>query len=79
MLLAEQMRDALPTLKLQTNCGGGSFKAQFKKADRSGARVALILGDDEIDQGVIGIKWLREMREQVTLKQAELAAFLEQL
>ncbi len=79
MLLAEQMRDALPTLKLQTNCGGGSFKAQFKKADRSGARVALILGEDEITHGVIGIKWLREMREQATLKQAELTAFLEQL
>jgi histidyl-tRNA synthetase len=79
LLLAERLRDALPSLKLQTNCGAGSFKAQFKKADRSGARVALILGDDEIANEVIGVKWLREVREQVTLKQGELAAFLEKL
>lgn len=79
MLLAEQLRDALPALKLQTNCGGGGFKAQFRKADRSGADVALILGDDEITNGIIGVKWLREAREQVTIKQDELAAFLDQL
>ena len=79
MLVAEHLRDALPTLKLQTNCGAGSFKAQFKKADRSGARVALILGDDEIARGVVGIKWLREEREQATLEQAELVSFLERL
>jgi histidyl-tRNA synthetase len=76
MLLAEQLRDALPALKLQINCGGGSFKSQFKKADRSGARVALILGDDEIADELIGVKWLREEREQVTIKQDELVALL---
>jgi len=79
MLLAERLRDALPALKLQTNCGAGSFKAQFKKADRSGARVALVLGDDEIANGIIGIKWLREEREQAALEQAELVSFLERL
>ncbi len=76
MLLAEQLRDALPTLKLQTNCAGGGFKAQFKKADRSGARLALILGDDEVAGGLIGVKWLCEAREQITIKQDELVAFL---
>lgn len=79
MLLAERLRDALPGLRLQANCGAGSFKAQFKRADRSGAKVALILGDDEIANDVIGIKWLREAREQVTLKQDELTPFLQQL
>ncbi len=78
LLLAEQLRDGLPALRLQTNCGGGGFKAQFRKADRSGASVALILGDDEITNGIVSVKWLREAREQVTVKQNELAAFLDQ-
>ncbi len=76
MMLAEKLRDLLPELKLLVNCGGGSFKSQFKKADRSGATIALILGDDEIAQGVIGVKWLREKRDQQTLKQDELVALL---
>jgi histidyl-tRNA synthetase len=59
MILAEKMRDALPGLRLITHCGGGSFKSQFKKADKSNARFALILGDEEIDKGEIGIKPLR--------------------
>jgi histidyl-tRNA synthetase len=56
LLLAEQLRDANPELKLITHCGGGSFKNQFKRADRSGARWTLILGDDEISQHVVGVK-----------------------
>ncbi len=59
MPLAEQIRDALPELRLICHCGGGSFKSQFKRADRSGARIALVLGDDEFAQGHIGIKPLR--------------------
>ncbi|MDH3354680.1 MAG: histidine--tRNA ligase [Chromatiales bacterium] len=59
MIIAEKLRDALPGLRLITHCGGGSFKSQFKKADKSHARFALILGDDEIDKGEIGIKPLR--------------------
>jgi histidyl-tRNA synthetase len=57
----------MPELRLQCHCGGGSFKSQFKKADRSGARVALVLGDDELDQGTIGIKPLRDNGEQQTV------------
>jgi histidyl-tRNA synthetase len=56
LLFAEQLRNEIPTLKLITHCGGGSFKSQFKKADRSGARWTLILGDDEISQRRVGIK-----------------------
>ncbi len=54
--LAETLRDQIPALKLITHCGGGSFKSQFKRADRSGARWTLILGDDEVAQKVIGVK-----------------------
>jgi len=78
LVLAEELRNALPGLRLQVNCGGGSFKSQFKKADRSGARVALILGEDELQQQMVGVKWLREQRDQVSLAHDQLAAFLKE-
>jgi histidyl-tRNA synthetase len=62
--LAERLRDALPGLRVETNCGGGSFKSQLKRADRSGARLAVILGDDEVARGVATVKPLREAGEQ---------------
>jgi histidyl-tRNA synthetase len=62
--MAERLRDALPGLRVETNCGGGSFKSQLKRADRSGARVALIIGDDELARGVATMKSLREATEQ---------------
>jgi len=74
--LAERLRDALPRLRLQSNCGGGSFKSQFKKADKSGARFALILGDEELERGVIGVKDLRGTSEQRELSYADVASFL---
>ena len=67
LLLGEQLRDVLPHLALHVHCGGGSFKSQIKKADKSGARLALILGEDEVAQGTLGLKYLREEREQETL------------
>jgi histidyl-tRNA synthetase len=57
--LAEQLRDAWPDLALQINLGGGSFKTQFKRADKSGAQFAIILGDDEMARGVVAVKALR--------------------
>jgi histidyl-tRNA synthetase len=57
--LAEQLRDAWPELGLQVNLGDGSFKAQFKRADKSGAEFALVLGDDEAARGVVAVKALR--------------------
>lgn len=75
-LLAERLRDALPALRLLTHSGGGSFKSQFKRADKSGARYALVLGDTELERGVIGVKHLREEGEQRDLAFDELAAFL---
>ncbi len=76
MLLAERLRDRVPGLRLETHCGGGSFKNQFKRADRSGAPLALILGEEEVSAGTVGIKYLREEREQVTLSQEELIGFM---
>jgi|TARA_B110000908_G_scaffold100590_1_gene118607 histidyl-tRNA synthetase len=74
--LSEQLRDKIPSLKLQLHCGGGSFKSQFKKADKSGASIALIIGDNEAEQGVVNVKWLRNDIEQNTVNNGELADLL---
>ncbi|MGR9115497.1 MAG: histidine--tRNA ligase [Gammaproteobacteria bacterium] len=76
MQLAETIRDEIPALKLQINCGGGSFKSQFKKADKSGAEFAVIIGDDEAERGEVALKFLREEQEQKTLPLAEVIAVL---
>jgi histidyl-tRNA synthetase len=62
--LAEQLRDAWPNLALQVNLGGGSFKTQFKRADKSGAQFAIVLGDDEAARGVVAVKALRQEMAQ---------------
>ncbi len=67
MPLAEQLRDAVPGLRLQVNCGGGSFKSQLKKADRSGAAVALLLGEDEAASATLTLKPLRDDAPQQRL------------
>lgn len=72
LTLAEQIRDALPQLRLLMHCGGGSFKSQFKKADRSGARLALIIGDNELADRKIGLKPLRSDESQTEAPWSEL-------
>jgi histidyl-tRNA synthetase len=62
--MAERLRDAWPQLKLQYNLGGGTFKTQFKRADKSGAEYAVVLGDDEVARGVVAIKDLRRGQPQ---------------
>jgi len=62
--LAERLRDSWPGLRLQFNLGGGNFKTQFKRADKSGARYALVLGEDEAARGIVAIKNLREEQAQ---------------
>nr|WP_275094526.1 histidine--tRNA ligase [Pseudomonas nitroreducens] len=64
LTLAEQLRSAIPGLRLLVNAGAGSFKSQFKKADKSGAQFAMILGDDELANRVVGFKPLRGEGEQ---------------
>jgi histidyl-tRNA synthetase len=63
--LAEKLRDALPGRAVLLNLGGGNFKAQFRRADRSGAQLALILGDEELDRGVAAVKPLRREGGQI--------------
>ena len=76
LLLAEKLRDELPDVCLITNCGAGNFKTQFKRADKSGARIALVFGDDEIERNVIAVKYLREDKPQESIAVAKLVEFL---
>ncbi|WP_455198033.1 histidine--tRNA ligase [Kaarinaea lacus] len=76
LLLAEKLRDDIEGIRILCHCGGGSFKSQFKKADKSGAGLALVLGDEEIEQGRIGIKYLREDSEQLVMQQNKLSGWL---
>lgn len=63
--LAERLRDALPGRGVLLNLGGGNFKTQFRRADRSGAKLALILGDEELARGVAAVKPLRHEGGQI--------------
>jgi histidyl-tRNA synthetase len=76
MVFAEELRAALPGLRLQANCGGGSFKSQFKRADRSGASFALVIGDDEAAQQQVVLKPLRSEAAQETVLQGDIAGIL---
>lgn len=76
LLIAEKIRSVLPQFKLLVNCGDGSMKSQFKKADKSGAKLALIIGEDEINNGCISIKFLREEREQLSVPMEDLVNIL---
>ena len=76
-ILAEQLRDQLPGFKLISHCGGGSFKSQFKRADRSGARWTLILGEEETNNETVGVKTMAT-GEQETVSWDGLAAYLTQ-
>ncbi|AVR66542.1 histidine--tRNA ligase [Pseudomonas paraeruginosa] len=67
LALAEQLRSSIPGIRLLVNAGAGSFKSQFKKADKSGARYALILGEDEVANRVVGFKPLRDEGEQQSI------------
>jgi len=66
MQLAERLRRKVTGLRVQCNLGGGSFKAQFKRADRSGADLALVLGEDELLNSAVTVKHLRGAGGQET-------------
>ena len=78
MQLAEEIREELPDVKMIANCGGGSMKSQMKKADKSGASIALILGEDEINISQVTVKYLREKKDQVSVDFDQLIEFIEQ-
>lgn len=74
--LGEQLRDALPALRLVVSAGGGKLKSQLSRADRLGAAVALVLGDAELADGVIQVKSLRNAAEPAMIAQSELPGHL---
>ncbi|KLN96807.1 histidine--tRNA ligase [Moellerella wisconsensis] len=78
LLLAEKIRDEMPSLRLMTNHGGGNFKKQLSRADKHGAKVALILGEDEIREGQVTVKDLRN-GQQNTIAQHDITAHLTEL
>lgn len=75
--LVESWRDQAPHLRMMVHHGGGNFKSQFKKADKCGARFALVLGDDEVANQQVGIKFLREEAEQLTLSWTQVTDWLQ--
>ena len=77
MQLAEHLRQNVNGIRVQINLGGGSFKSQFKRADRSGAALALVLGEDELRHGAVTIKHLRDDSGQKQLTLDEIARWLE--
>jgi histidyl-tRNA synthetase len=79
LLLAESLRTALPGRGVHVNLGGGNFKAQFRRADRSGACLALVLGEAEMDRGVVALKTLRRESGQIECTRADLAARIDGL
>ncbi|RMF14589.1 MAG: histidine--tRNA ligase [Gammaproteobacteria bacterium] len=76
LTVAEDLRTALPAARIQQICGGGSFKSQMKKADKSGARWVLIIGENEAAAGQVTVKPLRAEGEQQTLEKNAVNAYL---
>ena len=77
--LAEQWRDQVPNIRLQCHCGGGNMKKQLKRADKSGAQIALILGDDEIAKQSVMVKYLRGQQEQQNMAFEKIPSLLNDL
>jgi len=77
MQLAEHLRQNVDGIRVQINLGGGSFKSQFKRADRSGAALALVLGEDELQRGAVTIKHLRDDSGQKQLGLDKIARWLQ--
>jgi len=77
--LAEQWRDQVPDVRLQCHCGGGNMKKQMKRADKSGAQIALILGEDEIANKTVTVKYLRGQQEQQSLPLEQVPSLLTSL
>ncbi len=77
--LAETIRELMPRLELVVHAGAGSFKSQMRKADKSGARIALILGESELTAGTVAVKFLRQEKAQAEFSQAEIVTQLASL
>ena len=77
--VAEQLRNTLPGVRVMMHCGGGNLKKQLKRADKTGAKVALLLGSEEADNHQVTIKPLRDGQNQSTVSLDSLSAELESL
>jgi histidyl-tRNA synthetase len=77
--VSETLRDDLPQIKIMNHCGGGNFKKQMKRADQSGASIALIIGQDEMASQQVAVKYLREQQPQETVSLNELTHFTQKL
>lgn len=77
--VAQELRNALPNLKVMSHCGGGNVKKQMKRADKSGANVALLIGEDELAEGMVTVKHLRNDIEQQRVARSALGTFLAEL
>ncbi|MFT6988056.1 MAG: histidyl-tRNA synthetase [Paraglaciecola sp.] len=77
--VSETLRDSLPNIKVMNHCGGGNFKKQMKRADQSGASIALIIGQDEMASQQVAVKYLREQQPQETVLINELTHFTQKL
>lgn len=75
--IVEGVRAALPNLRVGVDLKSGSFKSQFKKADKSGAKIAVIIGHDELQNGVVSIKYLQQDHPQEQVSLSGLVNFLE--
>ena len=76
MQLVESLRDEFSYLRIALHCGGGNFKKQMKKADTSGAKIAIIIGDNEAQNKVYSVKWLRNENEQIQVDKHALQELL---
>lgn len=74
--LAEKLRSELPHLRVMTHCSGGNFKKQFKRADKSGAKFALVIGESEVQNTQVVVKDLLSGAEQQTMAMADVIAYL---
>jgi histidyl-tRNA synthetase len=77
--VAQELRQHLPTLKVMSHCGGGNFKKQMKRADKSGAQFAIIIGENEIANNQVAIKPLRNNNEQQLVTRSELVTKIAEL
>ncbi len=77
--VAEKLRDLFPTLHVLQHCGGGNFGRQLKRADRSGAKIAIILGESEVADNTFTVKYLREQRDQVSVNWNDLQTLIQEL
>ena len=74
--IAQTLRSELPNLRVMSHCGGGNFKKQMKRADKSGAQIALVIGEDELANNQVAVKYLREKKEQELVARDGLATYI---